>query len=235
MFIKFLVLKVLMFFDFFHKRKIADALRNLLKNKHAIIFDVGGHHGESIFFFKKNFNIAKIYTFEPLESNFIKLKKNTTKISHKIIYSKFALGEKKEEKKIKEMVETSSSTLNEINMQSSYYKRKKLFLGVKQDKKMFSEKNICIKKGIDIITKFRINKVDLLKIDTEGYEYNVIKGFGKSIQNINTIIFEHHYDLMIKKEYKYSDINRYLINKGFHLRHKFKMPFRKTFEYIYSK
>ena len=28
--------------------------------------------------------------------------------------------------------------------------------------------------------------------------------------------FEHHYDLMIK-EYKYSDINRYLINKGFYL------------------
>ena len=231
MFIKFFVLKVLMFFDFFHKRKIADALRNLLKNKHAIIFDVGGHHGESIFFFKKNFNIAKIYTFEPLESNFIKLKKNTTKISHKIIYSKF-VWVKKEEKKIKEMVETSSSTLNEINMQSSYYKRKKYFRA--QDKKCFQRRTLN-KEGIDIITKFRINKVDLLKIDTEGYEYNVIKGFGKSIQNINTIIFEHHYDLMIKKEYKYSDINRYLINKGFHLRHKFKMPFRKSFEYIYSK
>ena len=66
---------------------------------------------------------------------------------------------------------------------------------------MFSEKNVCIKKGVDVIKNFKINSIDLLKIDTEGYEYNVIKGFEKSINNINLIIFEHHYDLMRKKEY----------------------------------
>ena len=232
---RFFVLSVLMFFDFFHKRKILAALKNLLKDKHATILDVGGHRGESIFFFKKNFNVSKIYTFEPIETNFIQLKKNTKKISKQIIYFNFALGEKKEKKKIKKMIETSSSTLNEINEKTNYYKRKKLFLGISEGEKMFNEKNVFIEKGIDVIEKFKINKVDLLKIDTEGYEYNVIKGFGKSIDNINSIIFEHHYDLMIKKKYSYSDINRYLKNKGFHMRYKFKMPFRKTFEYIYSK
>ena len=50
---KFFVLKTLMFFDFFHKRKILKALKNLLKNNNNIIFDVGGHHGESIFFLMK--------------------------------------------------------------------------------------------------------------------------------------------------------------------------------------
>ena len=232
---RFFVLSVLMFFDFFHKRRISAALKNLLKDKHTTIFDVGGHQGESIFFFKKNFNVSKIYTFEPIKSNFIKLKKNTKKISDKIIYCNFALGKKKEKKKIKKMIETSSSTLNDINEQSNYYKRKKLFLGINKENQMFSEKNVYIEKGIDVIEKFKINHVDLLKIDTEGYEYNVIKGFERSINNINSIVFEHHYDLMIKKEYTYSDINRYLKNKGFHMRYKFKMPFRKTFEYIYSK
>ena len=232
---RFFVLSILMFFDFFHKRKILAALKNLLKDKHATILDVGGHRGESIFFFKKNLNVSKIYTFEPIESNFIQLKKKTKKISEKIIYCNFALGKKDEKKKIKKMIETSSSTLNEINEHSNYYKRKKLFLGIKNEKKMFSEKNVCIKKGIDVIENFKINSVDLLKIDTEGYEYNVIKGFENSINKINSIIFEHHYDLMIKKEYTYSDINKYLKNKGFHMRYKFKMPFRKTFEYIYSK
>ena len=232
---RFFVLSILMFFDFFHKRKISVALKKLLKNKHAIILDVGGHKGESIFFFKKNFNVSKIYTFEPIESNFIKLKNNTKKISEKIVYCNFALGNKEEKKKIKKMIETSSSTLNEINEKSNYYKKKKLLLGIKNEKKMFSEKNVCIKKGVDVIKNFKINSIDLLKIDTEGYEYNVIKGFEKSINNINLIIFEHHYDLMIKKEYTYSDINRYLKDKGFNMRYKFKMPFRKTFEYIYSK
>ena len=77
--------------------------------------------------------------------------------------------------------------------------------------------------------------IDLLKIDTEGFELNVIKGFERSIKKVDLVIFEHHYDLMIKKTYTYSDINRYLINSGFHLKYKFKMPFRKTFEYIYSR
>ena len=74
-----------------------------------------------------------------------------------------------------------------------------------------------------------------MKIDTEGYELNVIKGFGKNIKKVDLILFEHHYDLMIKKEYKFRDINRYLVGEGFQLKHKFKMPLRKTFEYIYTK
>ena len=41
----------------------AKQVKNLLKDKHATIFDVGGHKGESIFFFKKNFNVSRIYKF----------------------------------------------------------------------------------------------------------------------------------------------------------------------------
>jgi hypothetical protein len=46
-------------------------------------------------------------------------------------------------------------------------------------------------------------------------------------------MFEHHYDNMILKGYKFSDINNYLIKNNFIQISKHKMPFRKTFEYIY--
>ena len=232
---KFFVLKALMFFDFFYKRKILLALKKLLGHDVKIIFDVGAHNGESILLFNKNFNFFKVYTFEPLKTNFLKLKINTKKIAEKIVYLNYALGDKKENRKIKEMMETSSSTLNDINEKSIYYKKKKFFLGVRKNKKMFVEKKVSIDRATNIIKKFKIDKIDLLKIDTEGYELNVIKGFGMYIDIVKVIIFEHHYDLMIGKNYTYSDINRHLINKGFHLKYKFKMPFRKTFEYIYSK
>ena len=114
-------------------------------------------------------------------------------------------------------------------------KKKKFLLGVKENKKMFIEKKVSVDQAKNIIKKFKVDKIDLLKIDTEGYELNVIKGFGENINVVKVIIFEHHFDLMIKKNYNYSDINKYLENKGFHLKYKFKMPFRKTFEYIYSK
>ena len=81
---KFFVLKILMFFDFFYKRKVLKALKNLLSKNNNVIFDVGGHHGESIFFFNENFNTSKIYTFEPIEDNFLKLKKRTKNIEEKV-------------------------------------------------------------------------------------------------------------------------------------------------------
>ena len=145
-----------------------------------------------------------------MKTNFLKLKINTKKIAEKIVYFNCALGDKKENRIIKEMIETSSSTLNDINEKSIYYKKKKFFLGVKEKKKMFVEKKVSIDKAINIIKKFKIDKIDLLKIDTEGYELNVIKGFGTNIDIVKVIIFEHHYDLMISKNYTYSDINRYL-------------------------
>ena len=232
---KFFVLKALMFFDYIYKRKILKGLKELLGNDIKIIFDVGGHNGESIFFFNKNFNFSKIYTFEPLKKNFLRLKDKTKKIAEKIIYLNCALGEKKENRTIKEMIETSSSTFNDINAESKYFKKKRFLLGVKENKKMYIEKKVSIDKAINIINKFKIDKIDLLKIDTEGYELNVIKGFESNINIVKVVIFEHHYDLMISKNYTYSDINSYLINKGFQLKYKFKMPFRKTFEYIYSR
>ena len=76
---------------------------------------------------------------------------------------------------------------------------------------------------------------ELLKIDTEGYEYEVLKGLDDMIVEINMIIFEHHYDDMINKGYKFRDINNLLLSNHFKQIFKIKMPFRKSFEYIYLK
>ena len=80
-----------------------------------------------------------------------------------------------------------------------------------------------------------MNKIDFLKIDTEGFEFEILLGLQKNIKNINFILFEHHYDDMIKKKYKFKDINHLLILNNFKLIYKAKMPFRKSFEYIFSK
>ena len=79
------------------------------------------------------------------------------------------------------------------------------------------------------------NKIDVLKIDTEGFEFNILKGITeKDFKKINYIYFEHHYDLMIKKHYKFQEINQLLINNNFFQKYKIKMKFRKSFEYIYE-
>ena len=80
-----------------------------------------------------------------------------------------------------------------------------------------------------------LDKVSFLKIDTEGYEFEILKGLKKKIQLVDTIMFEHHYDNMIIKNYTFTDINSLLKENNFNQIYKSKMPFRKTFEYIYQR
>ena len=83
------------------------------------------------------------------------------------------------------------------------------------------------------LTNKKIDSIDFLKIDTEGYELNILMGLKNDIRNIKIIFFEHHYDNMINKNYTFADIHSLLINNNFKKIYKSKMPFRKTFEYIY--
>ena len=53
------------------------------------------------------------------------------------------------------------------------------------------------------------------------------------IKKVQLIMFEHHYDDMIKKNYTFHNINKLLVENDFIQIHKSKMPFRKTFEYMY--
>ena len=73
-----------------------------------------------------------------------------------------------------------------------------------------------------------------MKIDTEGSEFEILRGLDEKIKGVNYIFFEHHYDDMIKKNYTFKDINKILINYGFKKVFKSKMYFRKSFEYVYQ-
>jgi len=86
----------------------------------------------------------------------------------------------------------------------------------------------------DYIDENKISKIDILKIDTEGYELKVLEGLIPNQKIVRFIYFEHHYDNMILKNYKFKNINNILLKYGFKKVYKSKMTFRKSFEYIYE-
>ena len=135
------------------------------------------------------------------------------------------------------MIDTSSSTFNTINLDNKYYKRKnKIITFLSSKKKLINNKQkILVVNLSNMILKNQIDDIDVLKIDTEGYEFKILKGIkDNDFKKIKYIYFEHHYDLMINKKYKFSDINNLLIKKNFNKVYKLKMKFRKSFEYIYE-
>ena len=219
------------FFDNFQQKKIMLFFNKNLAKKISV-FDVGSHHGEFALKISKKFDIKNMHCFEPSKINFKILNK---KIIKKNFYlNNFGLGEAKEMKKINQISESSSSTLNELNPKSIYLKRKMKILNKKSFNEYISVHNIEIERGEDYFLKNKIVNLDLLKIDTEGYELFVIKGLADQIKKIKYIYFEHHYDDMIIKNYTFSDINNYLTNYNFIKVYKSKMFFRKSFEYIYK-
>ena len=86
----------------------------------------------------------------------------------------------------------------------------------------------------EIIKLEKIERIDLIKIDTEGFEYNTLVGMDREIKKVRFVLFEHHYDNMLIKNYKFTDIHKLLNNNRFQKIFKTKMPFRKSFDYIYE-
>ena len=238
--IKKLILLLLSFFDFFHQRKIIRFLSKNNLTKIDILFDVGAHKGESINLFLNNMNVKKIISFEPSPINYLLLKdfkKHYFKKFDKteILIENIGLGNENKEINFKQLEESSSSTMKEINEKSTYFKRKFKLLNSFDKKKKYKVLKVEITTLDDYMNLNNIDKISFLKIDTEGFEYEVLKGLKKKIQLVDLIMFEHHYDNMIIKDYTFRDINNLLIMNNFFQIYKTKMPFRKTFEYIYVK
>ena len=227
--------------DFFYQRKIINYFKNSSISKFDVLIDVGAHKGETIFNFLKNFEIKNIYSFEASKATYQSLQNNIDKIKNKykgtnIEILNTAVGNSNKKKLFNELPDSNSSTFNLIDQNSSYFKRKNKIMS------FFFKKDFSIKKNYvsqiklsAFIEKKNLTSIDILKIDTEGYELEVLKGLEKNIQLINFIYFEHHYDNMIKKNYKFSQIHDYLSENGFHRVFKIKMPLRKSFDYIYNK
>ena len=224
--------------DLNNKRKIINFFKVRLLNDEVCIIDVGAHKGETIDLFFKNFSILKILAFEANPTIYKILKKKVQKkYSNKVKIFNYGIGEVATKKTLSIFNDSSSSTFNYINKNSDYYRRKKKFLTPFKINK--SPLQAELETQIFPLSHFseinKLKEIDVLKIDTEGYEYNILKGVNPNhFKKIKYIYFEHHYDLMIKKNYTYADIKKLLNNNNFYLSFKIKMNFRKTFEYVYE-
>ncbi len=189
--------------------------------------------------FSKNFTISKIYSFETIPINFLKLKNKVNLFlknfkDTKIYVENVGLGDEKKRIYLKQLNESSSSTINQINKNSKYFKKKRFFLNKLNTKNFYKNIDIQIIRLDEYLNNNSIEYINFMKVDTEGYELDVLKGLGTKIHNVQYIMFEHHYHDMLIKTYKFSDINELLVKNNFIKIFKAKMPFRKTFEYIYE-
>jgi len=160
---------------------IADqyCVRGFIKND-SVVIDAGANIGIfSLFVHYLNRN-ARIYSFEPAKNSFKVLKKNiiSNNLENNIFVLNLGLGDKKG--KAEMMVQDSSLGGGNVMLDSDLLKNKEF---------MYNRKEFIEMTTIDNFVKDNsIKKVDFIKIDTEGYERQIIKGARKTIKEFSPII-----------------------------------------------
>ena len=182
-----------------------------------IVVDIGAHKGEFLKHIKKIKSIRKVYSLEPQKKVYRELLKEID--NKKFFAYNIAISNRNGKQKMQINDFSMTSTLSKVNENSIYYKIKNLIIGNK--KKNFE----YIKtEKLDLFTKKRkLNKIDLLKVDTEGHELNVVKSGLKTLKKTKYLLIEFRQnDLYLN--YSSQALHKIVLKNNFKLIKKFKFP-----------
>ncbi len=170
-----------------------------LEKEDPYIIDLGAHIGMSVVYFKMLFPKAKILAFEPVPYNFEILKKNVEENQlESVDLVQAVVAPKAGILRIQEPI-------GEGAWRSGAGIIPKGWKGI-QD-------NLEIKVEAVGIQDLLNEKIDLLKMDIEGMEYEVIRNMGSSIRNVANMIIEVH----PRKDHRIEEIQKTLVQNGFKL------------------
>jgi FkbM family methyltransferase len=201
----------------YHQKKILNFLSGISLRT---IIDVGSHKGEFISYAVRIPSVQKIYAFEP-QRNIFKILKKKYINNPKVHSFCLALDKSSMKRQIKINKLTMTSTLSEFNNSSLFFKFKSILL---REKNSIINKYTIQTTSLDkFFTKKKISKEILLKIDTEGFEYNVLRGSKKSIKNFKYVLIENQFSNMYKNA-KFQDCENFLKKNNFKLLKKFIFP-----------
>jgi FkbM family methyltransferase len=142
------------------------------KTDKICIFDIGAHKGESTRVYSRLFPNSKIFAFEPYLGSFKELKKFRSK-KIKVFNLGFSSS-----KKIKKIFVNKNSSTNSI---MPFEKEADNVWGGRGNLKSLTEVKCKLTTLDQFLFEKKIDKIDFLKIDVQGYEFEILKGAKKTL------------------------------------------------------
>lgn len=179
-------------------------IRKLTRSNPCIVMDVGANIGQSVNTYKELLPHCEIHSFEPGPATFEVLKKNVS--SHSNVHvNNLAVGSLSGKKTFLE---------NSYPNMSSFLRPDEYCWGeivAENEVEVTTLDRYCEEKGIQ--------HVSLLKTDTQGYEFEVLKGAAELLRSnrIEMIFMEVIFSAMYKDLPTFDEVYRFLLDRNFKL------------------
>lgn len=156
----------------FEKDEI-EIIRKYVK-KDDVVLDIGANIGYHTIVLSDLVGTAgKVYSVEPFSKNFQLLKKNISCNSLTNVFpDKICLGEAKKETRVRIYQDYAYNSILNVSRNRS--------LGISETVKMDTLDNFAAAK--------RLNRLDFIKMDVEGYEYKILLGAAKVLDRFRPVI-----------------------------------------------
>lgn len=163
-----------------------------IRDQIRVIFDVGCRSDSEFTTFS-----GEVHYFDPM-TEFIESLQRIPNTNQQAYFNRFGLGHEEAE--------------------MYYYPKYQSFYDRVNSCHVSDDSNkvlLHIKKGKNYVIEHGIKEIDFLKIDTEGYELNVLKGFEDCLSSVKIIQFEYG-GTFLDNHVTLREITQYLEKKGFY-------------------
>ena len=200
-------------------------LKFLIKDAAPVIFDVGANNGSSLVEFKSWWPNSIIHCFEPQYECWPELDSRASQYASGSVYiNKVGVGETASGGLTfyTHDLTTGQSGFNRINTKSCDSIRLRELSDSQQVLELYTAslnhtREVPLIRLDDYIANSSVDKVNLLKIDTQGYEPEVLAGLGSRLSDINVVITELMLYDFYERSLSFSDIEKHLLPAGFKL------------------
>ena len=186
--------------EYINKWDSEKTLKKLINNSKPCIFDVGANNGSSINDFKNWWPESKVHCFEPQIECHESLQQTASKFKTGSVHINMsAVGNTSSENAIfyTHDVNSGISGFNKINIDSNDSITIKDLNEKGGDAKLKYQETLNHNREVQVIRLDEyINSIDpnlhidFLKIDTQGYEPEVLEGLGKKLENVDVVLTE---------------------------------------------
>ena len=201
-------------------------LRLLLTEDCPVVFDVGANVGATLEEFKEWWPDAQVHCFEPQEECRGELERCAAQYPDgQVVINQCAAGSVKTDSApfYTHDISNGISGFHKVNLESndSITLREVRALGggelTRYEQKLNRERSVEVTRLDHYMQIAGVESINLLKIDTQGFEPKVLEGLGDRLANVDIVLTELMFYDYYKQSLSFSDIEQWLLPAGLRL------------------